>query len=150
MTQATDSIEALVPVCVAEVLETMFFCETEPAPEAGAPAPPVGRMCVEVDFAGAPSGRFWLWLAPAAAKRMAADFLGLDHEEVDEDKAAQTVCELANMICGSIVSRLESHSAFQLSAPRLVDPVSNEAPESRRRFLIDGGGLTVAYRIEAG
>jgi hypothetical protein len=49
-----------------------------------------------------------------------AGFLGREEAEVSDGQAGEVVCELANMICGSVLSRLESEETFQITHPELV------------------------------
>jgi hypothetical protein len=50
---------------------------------------------------------------------MAAAFLGLDEAAPSEAQIQEVVCELANMVCGSALSRLEENTRFDLSSPEL-------------------------------
>lgn len=107
---------------VDEVLEKMFFAET--LGEASAPDEagdfPAGKIAVELAFEGEPSGSMCLWLTADAAHEIAADFLGIDRTEISSDQISEVVCELANMICGSVLSRVESAATFRLGVPRIV------------------------------
>jgi CheY-specific phosphatase CheX len=102
----------------------MFFAQTlgessVPEPAENAPA---GEIAVRIVFHGEPAGSMTLRLTSAAARQIAADFLGLDEAEVTGLQTSQVVCELGNMICGSLLSRVESATAFQLDAPQAVPP----------------------------
>jgi CheY-specific phosphatase CheX len=117
---------------VAEVLEKMFFIRTlgeapgaprEPAPHGAAPPKP--EMVARLAFEGDLSGWLALRVTSSAARSIAADFLGEEEPALSEQQIAEVVCELANMICGSALSRVESGAAFRLAAPRIV---SFEAP----------------------
>ena len=50
----------------------------------------------------------------ATASSVAGDFLGEDETALAERQVEEVVCELANMICGSVLSRVEStrHSVW--------------------------------------
>jgi hypothetical protein len=55
------------------------------------------------------------------------------------------VCELANMLCGSLLSRWERDSRFELGPPELDLPGA-AIPESaavRRSFALEDGVLSV-------
>jgi CheY-specific phosphatase CheX len=108
---------------VVEVLEKMFFIEaTEPEttePEANEPGA-APSVLVQLSFDGDPAGVFRLSAAPAAAVRIAADFLGEDADSVTPDHVGEVVRELANMICGSVLSRIESRATFRLAPPELL------------------------------
>jgi CheY-specific phosphatase CheX len=114
---------------VVEVLEKMFFIEAVsdlPAePAAQAPA-----VFVQLEFEGDPPGTFRMSLARAAAALIAADFLGEDAESLTPGQVDEVSKELANMICGAVLSRIESSVTFRLSAPNLIAsrPLDQSAP----------------------
>ena len=81
-------------------------------------------MAARIRFLGAPSGTFRLWIEPPAAARLAAGFLALEDGAQAGERAAEVALELANIVCGSVLSRLEAGAAFSLEAPDL----SGEAP----------------------
>ena len=104
---------------VVEVLEKMFFIEASEQPVSeGAPEGPA--VTVELTFDGDPPGVFRMSLARAATALIAADFLGEDPELLTESQADDVAKELANMICGAVLSRIESSATFRLGAPDLV------------------------------
>ncbi len=57
-------------------------------------------------FAGLPSGELRVMLSRELARSIAAGFLGSDPEEVTAEAEGQVGCELGNMICGAVLSRL--------------------------------------------
>jgi CheY-specific phosphatase CheX len=147
----------LVAGAVNSVLETMFFAAPlGPAePEAG----DVERLAASVAFEGRPSGTLALCISVEAARQSAADFLGEDAASVSDAQSGEVVCELANMVCGSIVTPLEGGASFDLSAPRLIPAetvlagaILDKAPADLRlacrSFQLENGILTVAVRVE--
>jgi len=102
-----------------EILERMFFLEAAAIP---AGTTPRGGDAVQarLTFAGEPPGSLRVSVPRAAARAMAADFLGVDEAGVSQRQAEDVVCEVANMICGSVLSRLESAVTFHLSAPEIM------------------------------
>ena len=105
---------------VDEVLEKMFFAETlGEAPDAG---PVADDIAVEVPFEGEVPGLMCLHVTAAAAREIAADFLGIEAAEISWTQVSEVVRELANMICGSVLSRVESAVVFRLDIPRIVSP----------------------------
>ena len=95
-----------------EVLETMFFVDAVPADE-----PPAEAFSVEITFDGDPPGHFLLHIAAPAAASIAANFLGEDPRTLTPPQVADVSCELANMICGAALSRLERAATFRLGPP---------------------------------
>jgi len=135
---------------VAEVLETMFFVTSEGAPPAEALGEP--EILAELRFEGEPSGSFSIRITRSVAQSVAADFLGAEVPDVSEQQVLDVVREMANMICGSVLSRVESEATFRLSTPQ----VSEGEPESRRALSasaelaveVRGGAMSVAIRTE--
>lgn len=135
---------------VTSVLETMFFT---------APLDLAEEVCGEngiearVAFHGAPSGIFHLRISASGARLIAAAFLGKVEDSLGQAETEQVVCELANMVCGSMVSRLESDRSFDLAVPELVPagalgsclvPVA-----ARQSFELECGTLTLVLHLEA-
>lgn len=108
---ATDSA---LQESVREVLEKMFFVDLlQPC---ACDMPPAG-IAAELSFQGDPPGCFRLALDWPAARTAAADFLGENAADLTPEQMTDVVCELANMICGSLLSRIESTATFRLSKP---------------------------------
>ncbi len=139
------SIQLALRESVVEVLEKMFFIEaiTELPADNAAPAPAV---IVALEFDGDPPGVFRMSLARAAATQIAADFLGEDPESLAPPQVEEVAKELANMICGAVLSRIESSVTFRLSAPDLVarDELSTGALPGTTCTVETGSGLLTA------
>lgn len=95
----------------------MFFiqCLGEPLESVSEP-----EIVAHLTFEGDPSGALTLSVTAGAARSVAADFLGAEEPDLSEQQIGDVVCELANMICGSVLSRVESTTTFRLAAPRIV------------------------------
>jgi CheY-specific phosphatase CheX len=138
---------------VNEVLEKMFFVQTlgEFSIPEDAVSPPEDEIAVRVTFQGEPAGSLMLRLTSAAARQIAADFLGTDEAEVSDIQTCEVVLELANMICGSVLSRVESAKAFHLAAPQIV-PLSEENTgnlwNTRYAVELSNGRLSVNIATE--
>jgi CheY-specific phosphatase CheX len=115
--------EQWLSAAAADVLETMFFSPVmDEAPVSGTPCE--GALAARLQFSGARSGAFTVRVTEGAARVIAANFLA---EEADEPAPAQVeevICELSNMICGAVLSRLDRGAHFDLSTPALVDPLA--------------------------
>src|SRR5262249_49805087 len=95
---------------VTAVLETMCFAMVSPeeAVENAESLAAALLTYVQVSFSGARRGRFILASSRDAARVLAPDFLGLDPGEEPSDSGVEEVlAELANMICGATLSRLD-------------------------------------------
>ena len=133
------------------VLETMFFTGTEGERPGHAPVAG-GAIEARLRFDGERPGEFRVMVAPRAARSIAANFLGLDDEAgIAEAQIGDVACELANMICGSVLSRLAGDLAFELSHPAVAQISEDTAAwpdESARTFDLENGWLTAAIRFE--
>ena len=100
-----------------EVLEKMFFiqCLGEPREFVSE-----SEVVAYLTFEGDPSGSLTLRVTAGAARSVAADFLAAEEPDLSEQQIGDVICELANMICGSVLSRVESATTFRLASPRIV------------------------------
>jgi hypothetical protein len=134
---------------VADVLDRMFFLDflgEAPEPAAGA-----DTLTVHLTFDGDPPGCFQMRIPAGVASTIAADFLGEDAESLSSQQRADVTLELANMICGAVLSRIESSATFRLGTPQIVpDEASPENPAIEMRYTVEtnSGTLTVAIRME--
>jgi CheY-specific phosphatase CheX len=136
--------------CTEEVLEQMFFVR----PLSDAPAEDLlasPHLIADVDFAGEPSGHLILSVSQQAARSIAADFLAEEEPVLSEQQVGEVVCELANIICGSVLTRVESRSLFRLGSPRLLpeDPQPKPQPGAVQSLNLWNGNLTVAMSTES-
>jgi CheY-specific phosphatase CheX len=131
------NLDQLINASASEVLETMFFTGVLGKTE----APPADPITTRLDFRGTPSGSFGLSLSHECSRRIAAGFLAADEQEISQNQVDEVVCELTNMLCGSLLSRIESESSFELSHPELA-PLP-DTPEYSRNFEIENGTLGV-------
>ena len=86
---------------------------------------------------------------------IAADFLGEDAESLTPQQSTDVTLELANMICGAVLSRIESSATFRLGAPHIVaDIVADDTckpwTEEATRYTVETGSgtLTAAIQME--
>ena len=135
---------------VAEVLEKMFFISA--TEETGPPEEPRGpEIMVRLAFEGEPCGTLVLKIPVAAALPIAADFLAEDEQSLSDGQVSGVICELANMVCGSVLSRVESESAFRLAHPVVVpseEPLDTEGSVVQR-FNVGTESLLVYFKTEA-
>ncbi len=150
----SDSLRDVLQQSVEVVLEKMFFIRSlsTRAPES---EPPEQQLAACVAFEGQPSGLLALRVTEAAARFISADFLGLDVDELSKQQVQEVVGELANMICGSVLSRVESAVTFRLARP-LIQPGDAMFPDApidaepcaSHGVEIEGGTLTVTISTE--
>ncbi|HTX36181.1 MAG TPA: chemotaxis protein CheX [Bryobacteraceae bacterium] len=132
---------------VDEVLETMFFVQNEG--QAVEDRPIEELVASRVDFEGSPSGMLSLRITLQAAQGMAADFLGQESSELPPGRTTEVVSELANMICGAVLSRVESETTFRLSPPRTTietgDVLTGCGDAIVCRVQLPDGALSVSF-----
>ena len=137
---------ALLGKTAREILETMFFVSPEDAAE---PHPcPADLLTAELKFEGALSGWFSIQIQENCARAIAGNFSGvMDPGELSADATAGVLCELANMVCGATLSRLDPAAIFKLGAPQLVAQI--RAGEGLNQWLsMDEGLIGLQLRWE--
>jgi CheY-specific phosphatase CheX len=130
--------------CTGRVLETM--CYADPLPitglEEGQPF-----IRTQLRFHGTYSGVFHLDITEDAGRSLATTFLGSD-EDVPAPEMASVICELTNMICGSMLSTLDARADIHLDAPELVEDAAPRSDNALyRAFEIDNGQMAVAIQF---
>ena len=129
----------------AEVLETMFFDEALAAACEHGWVP--AAASIRLAFEGSHRGQFLLSVSPEVARSISPAFLGVDPEEVTEAQSGQVLLELANILCGSMLSQLWPDSELKLGPP---EPVQVEGPIEaalHECFLLTEGMLSVSIRL---
>ncbi len=143
--------DELVSGAVEAVLETMFFSSPLGPAEVESSA---SVMQARLAFHGRPSGTLSVCLSEPSARLLAAGFLGEDVESLTDSQPGEVVCELANMLCGALVSKLESNKSFELTSPELLpqNPLATDPetpPVARQSYELENGILTVTLRVKA-
>ena len=128
----------------ADVLETMFFSPVmgESTTEAPASAP---WLAAQRRFSGARAGALTVRVSEGAAQVIAANFLAEETNEPSTEQVREVICELANMICGSVLSHLDRGAHFDLGPPTLVDPWEPTPLETASRALDIGDGEVAVF-----
>jgi CheY-specific phosphatase CheX len=93
---------------------------------------------------------FWDKDSRASACSIAANFLGLDAEELSQTQINEVIGELTNMIAGSLVSHLESDCCFVLSHPEMESPdvfIKKLQAAGSRLFQLEDGLFAVWLQI---
>ena len=149
-----NEIQTALASAVEEVLETMCFITVLANAEGNVPPEGDGgssAITAALQFHGSPSGGFRVGVPLKLARVVGAGFLGREEIEVSDSQAEEVVCELANMICGSVLSRLESAATFQITHPELAPPehaVIFEGAGANRWFDLGDGILTVSLELQ--
>jgi len=128
-----------------EVLETMFFVSVE-GDANWADAAGVDCRYISIEFHGPLEGRMSLAASMDAAPPLAAGFSGRDESELTSEDINGVLCEMANMLCGNLLSRLENDALFSLSAPR-VSGVEDGGVGVCRVFDLGIGAIRVCVSV---
>ena len=142
---AVSELDQLLSDAAGEVLETMFFTslveEGEPAPSTDGP-----WVCAQLSFSGARAGRLGVRVPVGTAHEIAANFLGLEGQDLTEARVDDVICELTNMVCGLVMGRMESGGLIELTKPELGSRetgCSRGEPAACRTLALEGGAMEV-------
>lgn len=136
-----QDLHASIHDAVEQVLETMCF-STVLGPCGTAQAQPFLDRSATVEYSGAGEGSVLIGCDEAGVRGLAANFMG--SEEASEEQVLEFLGELANMVCGAVVSTLDGRGTYNLGTPQLVPPAAlAEARGIRCDFEIDGGVISV-------
>jgi hypothetical protein len=150
-----DAVHQLLSESAQRTLETMFFAT--PDKVSMDPRRPAGELiAASLTFQGAPPGRFGLVVSDAVARTLAGNFGACDDDApLPAAQVAGVIGELANMMCGAVLSELESDANFELSAPQSI-PIGADEPgpdfaagsPSICRFEFPEGDLVFFFQFE--
>ena len=132
----------------------MFFVVPEGTADPACPGD-VPLLGVGLTFSGEWCGTFELQTPLSSARTLTEGFIGtLDPAEVEDEKTAEVICELANMVCGSTLTRLAGDKVFDLSSPHLMNlphrlPVAAPKDATATRALDLGFGV-IAFTLTIG
>jgi hypothetical protein len=147
----------LLPEMAARTLETMFFTMPDSVSLdrtfVNSDRPSGELIAASIRFHGSGPGRFGLIASYSVAENLAANFLGSDEgPSLAQGRVISVIAELANMICGAVLSEVEFAASFELSSPDSVFLGANEAsPDFTSgspfisRFEFRGGGALVLF-----
>jgi len=114
------AIHQLLSESAQKTLETMFFAIPDTV-SMDPQRPPGELIAASLSFQGAPPGRFGLLVSEPLARNLAVSFAGVDDpSQLPPGQVASVMGELSNMLCGVVLSELESYNNFDLGAPQPV------------------------------
>ena len=137
---------------VPDVLETMFFELLAATPDVGT-LPPNGVLdSSRVDIEGGARGYLVVAAPSSVSTSLASAFLAIEDQSAPETNIEFVLGELANMICGSALGRLQPDGTFRISTPvthlqrTLAEGSEPDCPWFQ--FLLDDGPLYVGLKLE--
>ncbi len=140
-------VERELGAATGEVLETMFFASIEEMARDRVEGGSGDRVGAMVAFHGACEGRLAISLDRGAVKGLAAGFFGEDAAEMGVDQCESVMGELANMVCGAMLSRLERKAIFCLEAPVAFAADADCGGWIEKDFALDDGLLHLAFSL---
>ena len=149
MPKLATSLVLMIENAVREALEQMFFLVVLGRREAA--AMPGDATAAELAFTGEACGVFRLALSPATAAEATANFLGEDPGNITGEQINAVVCEMANIICGSALSRWRDEGLFSLNPPAIVRADEESLPDAEAcAFHLENGTLTFSVALDEG
>lgn len=142
-----EQVRRALEEAVLEVLDTMCFEFPVAEAEAGA-APEEDAVHASARFDGSLKGTLHVALEGEAPRRLAAAFLGLAEDEVGERETMQMASELANMLCGATMSRLEPHGRLRIATPEAARRRGTCEGACWLRFPLEAGRVAVSVCFE--
>ncbi len=129
-----------------EVLETMFFLFPE-NPEDNADLFHGSAVKAWVPVQGPKNFRIGLTVPLSLAREMAANFLGLEKDEVVPDNIDDVVKETAIMVAGSFLWKEKAPEGFQLGPPEVLhlelNGLNRQDKANAILLVVDEAGLEV-------
>lgn len=141
----------LIHECSSEVLDTMYFTTVLGAAplELASGVVTDDLLAYSLSFVGDISGRFGLHLGRNTARTLAANFLGEADADISDSDISEVVGELANILCGSVMSRVEGEHPFALSHPLAGSQTLSGADDFLTCVLnTESGSITVWVLVE--
>jgi len=135
--------EAILEHMVSHTLEVMCFAEAQRLPSQ---LPIVRPVAARIDFSGSHAGHLQLEIDPAAARALAAAFLGLEPWHPSLESHIQDVThELARVLSGRLVTSLDPEAPFEM---KTASAGSIEPKETiRQAFRLSAGTLSVTLQL---
>jgi hypothetical protein len=101
-------------------------------------------VTADVSFTGVFSGRLAVVMTEPALKELAANMLGIDNEEVEQNHLEDALKETANIICGNWLPVVGGDEAvFHIDAPRILSPsqaataLAGQSPSVLEKMSVD-------------
>lgn len=136
---------------VTEVVESMCFMSAEVVQQMENEAE-TQWISRRLEFQGTRKGSFGIHTPLPTARLLATNFLGEESEEPGDMQVGEVVGEIANMICGSFLGRIDSKEAFTLSPPYNDAGMPQDLPDFGHTclsFSLDDGALVAWFNIES-
>jgi CheY-specific phosphatase CheX len=139
-------MKEIMMAAIFDVVEQMFYVFLEP----------VGDECSDyameaaIRFKGDLKGEMSILVSSGLAESMVHNLLGLEKGRMTKEDIEDCVKEVANMICGNFLGRLDQTRVFDLSMPSFSQPprkVVSGGDSCRLYFDSDGESFGAVLRL---
>ena len=150
----TDDIRQKLNEAVVEVFGTMYFTPVDLLSE----VPSENQWHLQdryikavIAYTGPLAAQMELYFPFSLGSNIAAGFLGIDPEKLNEKQIVDTMREAANMIVGSLLGKLDPHGDCKLGIPA-AEMVKDYSPQSvppgstALAFISDFGLMWVFFK----
>ncbi|HET6461666.1 MAG TPA: chemotaxis protein CheX [Syntrophales bacterium] len=130
-------MKEIMMAAIFDVVEKMFYVFLEPVADEYSDY----AMEAAVQFKGDVKGEISILVSEALAENMVRNFLGLAQGQMTRDDVEDCMKEVANMVCGNFLGRLDRTKVFDLSMPSFSrSPRKNIADGHSFRLFFDSDG----------
>jgi len=153
-------IPEVLSLSAGETLGSMFFTPILGSHEITGEPPYIrvricflgGVMAIGHSDSAAPGGHLDVEVSREAADLIAANFLAADSSSVPDHRVDDVLCELANIVCGNVLSAIASRPGFTLLSPEIIRGEGGMWPETEcfvECFDLEQGWLTVRLVLKS-
>jgi len=139
-------MKEIMMAAIFDVVEKMFYVFLEPVGDEYSDY----AMEAAIQFGGDLKGEISILLSDGLAENMVRNFLGLAKGQMTRDDIEDCVKEVANMICGNFLGRLDRTKMFDLSTPSFSRPprkTGTKGESCRLYFDSDGESFGAVLRL---
>jgi CheY-specific phosphatase CheX len=146
MRKPMKEMKEIMMAAIFDVVEQMFYVFLEPVGDKY----PNYAMEAAIQFNGDLKGEMSIFVSDGLAKSMVHNLLGLEKGLMTKEDIEDCVKEVANMICGNFLGRLDQTRVFDLSIPSFSQPPRKVVAGSdfcRLYFDSDGESFGAVLRL---
>ena len=139
-------MKEIMTAAIFDVVEQMFYVFLEPVGDEYSDY----AMEAAIQFTGDLKGEMSIFVSDGLAKSMVHNLLGLETRQMTKEDIEDCVKEVANMICGNFLGRLDQTRVFDLSVPSFSQPPRKTVAGSdscRLYFDSDGESFGAILRL---
>lgn len=146
MPEVLTSLPEALHLCARESLEEMFFMVVFGISEDD--AVDVDAVCARVEFTGDARGALSIAVSRKAAVEAASNFLGEDAPGIAEEQVNSVITEMANILCGSALSRWRYEGQFVLASPVITPYVTAAGAFAQCALQLEEGSIWLSLVLD--